>query len=282
VLLGRDVRAVRVDVVHAPTIDFISLRPGAPLVATVHDLAPLKHPDRYLRTGAKHRFRYGAVRRAARVIVPSRVVADDCIGLLGLPAARIAVVAEAAADVFHPRPDARELVARLALPERFLLWVGGLDPPDPRKGVRELAAAVARGDGPPLVLAGRIGSEASNLSVRGRVQLVGRVADDELAALYTLAQAVVFPSSDEGFGLPPTEALACRSRVVAFAAGALAETLAGQSGADLVPAGDFDALLAAANQDGAVAVEPPARRWRDVARETLAVYEDAASGRAST
>src|SRR5436309_2425301 len=83
-------------------------------------------------------------------------------------------------------------VPRRALPERFLLWVGGLDPPDPRKGLAGLVGAVAGRDGPPLVLAGRSGPEAAAFALPGRVQLVGRLADDELAALYSAADALVF------------------------------------------------------------------------------------------
>jgi glycosyltransferase involved in cell wall biosynthesis len=274
-LLARDVRRTAADVVHQPTIDFVSLRPGAPLVVTVHDLAPLKQPTRYLRTGMKHRLRYAAVKRATRVITPSRAVADDCIRHLAIDPARLVVVPEAPASSFTPRENARDALHRFELPERFLLWVGGLDPPDLRKGVERLAAAAAQSDAPPLVLAGRIGVEAVGLAVPRRVQLVGRADDDELAALYSAADALLFPSEDEGFGLPPLEALACGTPVVAFDVPALRETLAAEPGARLVPLGDYDALLAAATELAGTRVQPPRRSWADVARETVAVYEAA-------
>src|SRR3954463_16378625 len=117
-LLARDVRRAGVDVLHQPSVDFVSLRPGAPLVVTVHDLVPLKHPERYLRTGLKHRLRYAAVRRAARVIVPTKAVAADAERLLGVGPT---VIHPAPAPVFRPVPEPR---ARLDLPDRFLLWVG--------------------------------------------------------------------------------------------------------------------------------------------------------------
>jgi glycosyltransferase involved in cell wall biosynthesis len=280
--LARDVRASGADVVHSPAIDFVSLRPGAPLVVTVHDLAPLKSPTRYLRTGAKHRLRYAAVRRATRVITPSGVVAGDCERMLGIARDRIAVVPEAAAPVFRRRDDARALLARLTLPERFMVWAGGLDPPDPRKGIERLVAEVAaRADGLPLVLAGRIGIAAADLARPERVQLVGRLDDDELAALYSLASVMVFPSEDEGFGLPAVEALACGTPVAAFAIPALEEALADSAGVRLVPAGDYGALLTAAADLAGATATAPRRTWSDVARETIAVYEDA-RGRAST
>jgi glycosyltransferase involved in cell wall biosynthesis len=278
VLLARDVRAAGARVLHSPSIDWLSLRPGAPLVVTLHDLVPLKRPAEYLRTGLKHRLRYAAVRRAARVIVPARAVAADAEELLGVAPERIAVVPEAPAPAFAPVEDPRAALQRLTLPEEFLLWVGGLDPPDPRKGLDALAAAVRDGDGPPLVLAGRASAEAERLAAPGRVALAGRVSDAELAALYTAAAALVLPSEDEGFGLPAVEALACGTPVAAYATGALPETLAGARGVALVAPGDPTELLAAAARLAGTPAAPPPRTWADVARETWAVYE-AAAGR---
>jgi alpha-1,3-rhamnosyl/mannosyltransferase len=276
ILLGRDVRRAGAELLHSPSVDFLSLRPGAPLVVTLHDLAPLKRPERYLRTGLKHRLRYAAVRRAARVIVPSRAVALDAERLLGVAPDRIAVVQEAAAPSFRRVSNARAALERLELPERFLLWVGGLDPPDPRKGVEALAAAVRSGDGLPLVLAGRTLPAARALAAPARVLLTGRVSDLELAALYSAAEALVFPSEDEGFGLPPVEALACGTPVAAYAAGSLPEVLGGAHGAALVEAGDLAGLLTAAERLAGGRAEPLRRSWDDVAEETWAVYEAAA------
>ena len=278
-LVARDARATEADVLHSPSIDHATIRPGLPYVVTLHDLVPLKHPRRYLRSGLKHRLRYAAVKRASRVIVPSRAVADDAARLLGLT--RVDVVPEAPARVFRPVPAPRGLLARLRVPERFLLWVGGLDPIDPRKAIGPLVTRAAAGEAPPLVLAGRHDADAERLAVPGRVVLTGRVDDEELAALYSAADALVLPSEEEGFGLTPHEALACGTPVAAYAIPALVETLDGD-GVRLVPPGDLDALLAAAEDVAGGDATPGARTWADVARETLAVYERAAplSGRA--
>ena len=273
-LLARDVRRAGADLLHAPAIEHLSMRPGVPLVVTLHDLVPLKRPG-YLRTGLAHRLRYGAVRRAARVIVPSQAVAADAERLLGLDAARIAVVHEAPADAFAPVPSPRERLADLGLPERFLLWVGGLDPPDPRKRVPELVAAVAARDGLPLVLAGRTDLRSEGLAVRGRVVLAGHLNDERLAALYSAADALVFPSDDEGFGLPPVEALACGTPVAAYEVGALPESVGGQAGVELVEPGNLGSLLDAAERLAGGPVGRPTRTWADVARETWAVYDAA-------
>jgi glycosyltransferase involved in cell wall biosynthesis len=266
-------RRAGADVLHSLSIDRASIRPGRPYVVTLHDLAPLKYPDRYLRTGLKHRLRYAAVKRATRVIVPTHAVADDAARILGL--SRVDVVPEAPATVFRPSTAARGRLPRL--PDRFLLWVGGLDPPDPRKGIEGLARRVVLGDGPPLVLAGRYDSAGSQLAVEGRVILTGRVDDEQLAALYSAADALVLPSEDEGFGLTPHEALACGTPVAAFAIPALTETLGDNPAVRLVPRGDLDALLAAAAELTGHEAQAGARTWADVARDTAAVYERALS-----
>jgi glycosyltransferase involved in cell wall biosynthesis len=261
------------DVRHSPSIDRVTIRPRLPYVVTLHDLVPLKHPDRYLRTGLRHRLRYAAVKRATRVIVPSRAVADDAAALLGIEHAD--VVPEAPAAVFRPVAAPRGILTRLRLPDRFLLWVGGLDPLDPRKGVEALAHRAADGRCPPLVLAGRHDAQAERLAVRGRVVLTGRVSDEELAALYSAADALVLPSEEEGFGLTPHEALACGTPVAAYAAPALRESLDENPGVRLVPPGDLDGLLAAAAELAGQGAQPGGRTWADVARDTIAVYERA-------
>ena len=109
-----------------------------------------------------------------------------------------------------------------------------------------LIRRAADGDCPPLVLAGRHDAATERLAVPGRVVLTGRVNDEELAALYTAADVLVLPSEEEGFGLTPHEALACGTPVAAYAIPALTETLADNPAVRLVPPGDLDALLAAA------------------------------------
>ena len=274
-LLARDVRARGAAVLHTPSVDNLSLRPGVPQVVTVHDLEPLLHAERYLRSGLKHRIRYAAVRRSARVIVPTRVVALDAERLLGLGPERVAVVAEAPAPVFQPMSDPRAALDRLRLPDRFLLWVGGLDPPDPRKQLPRLLAAVMERDGLPLVLAGRPDPAAPSLAREGRIEVVGRVSDEELAALYGAAEALVVSSSAEGYGLPAVEALACGSPVAAFDIPATRETLGRADGVEFAPEGDFGALLEAAERLAGSYPSRPSRTWDDVAAETWAVYESA-------
>ena len=272
-LLGRDARRAGADVLHSPSIDFATTRPGLPYVMTLHDLVPLKMPDEYLKTGMKHRLRYRAVTQATRVIVPSQAVADD--GARHLALDNVDVIAEAPGPAFRPMAAPRGLLERLRVPPNFVLWVGGLDPLDPRKGVEPLVRAASQGDAPPLVLAGRYDEAGAELADGERVVLTGRVTDEELIALYSAADALVLPSLDEGFGLTAYEALACGTPVVAYRVPALSEGLEGNPAVRLVPRGDVAALLASAEEVAGMEATPPTRTWHAVARETIAVYERA-------
>jgi len=264
-------RPRRVDVFHSPWIDGALLRSPSPMVVTLHDLAPLKRRREYLRTGMRFGLRYLAVQRAVRVIVPTQVVAADAEQYLGLGPDRVAVIAEAVAPTISRR--SKEEVAavrdRYGIADDYLLWVGGLEHPDPRKRVAALAAATRR---LPLVLVGPTRRWAQELP---GVTLTGLVPDEDLAALYTGARALVFASDEEGFGLPPVEALACGTPVVATDQAALREVLDGRI--TFVEADDIEGLVRTA--EGAVrpAPEPPAWTWSDAARRTWEVYAEAAS-----
>ena len=264
---SRDPR--RGDLFHSPWIEGAPLRSPVPSVVTLHNLIPLKRPGDYLRTGLRFKLRYLAVQRATTVIVPTRVVADDAMRALNIPAERIVVIPEAPAPTFWPRP-AEEVAAvreRYALPDHYLLWVGSLRTPDPRKRV---AALVRASRTLPLVLVGPVSRWARELS---GVQLTGAVPDDALAAIYTGAHALVFPSDEEGFGLPPVEALACGTPVAACDVPALREVLAGR--VTLSAVDDLDGLVRHAESLRRPAPDVPAWTWDDVAAATWDVYENA-------
>jgi glycosyltransferase involved in cell wall biosynthesis len=258
-----------VDLFHAPRVEAALLRCTIPQVVTIHDLVILKRPGEYLRTGLRYRLRFLAASRAVRVIVPTHVVARDVSERLDVDPERIVVVGEAAAPAFRPRPDEEVARARAAhaLPADYVVWVGGLEHNDPRKRVRELAAAATD---IPVVLVGPTKPWASALP---NVTLTGQVSDDELAAIMTGARALVFPSEDEGFGLPPVEALACGTPVVCMDIPALREVLGDR--ATYTDHGDVGALLEAASRVQRPAPAPLTRTWDDAARETWAVYETA-------
>jgi alpha-1,3-rhamnosyl/mannosyltransferase len=198
-------------------------------------------------------------------------VADDAEAVLDLPRERIAVIPEAAAAALHARsPEEVSAVReRFSLPERYLVWVGAMQTPDPRKRVAALTRAARS---MPLVLVGPTAPWAHELS---GVTLTGAVSDDDLAAIYTGAHALVFPSDDEGFGLPPVEALACGTPVAASDVPALREVLAGRAVFRAID--DLDGLVAAAESAQRPAPPPPAWTWENAAHATWQVYCEAAS-----
>jgi glycosyltransferase involved in cell wall biosynthesis len=262
-------RPRRADVFHSPWMEGAILRSPCPMVVTLHDLSALKRASEHLRTGVRLRLRQLAVQRAVRVIVPTEAVAGDAVARLGLERERIDVIAEAPDQTMFARSD--EEIARVrqrfSLPEHYLLWVGSLRHPDPRKHVAKLAATPRE---LPLVLVGPTRPWAHELR---DVILTGEVSDEQLAAIYTGAHALVLASEDEGFGLPAVEALACGTPVAACEVPALREVLGER--AAFVERGDLRSLIESAERSRRPAPAPPLWSWHDAARVTLQVYRQA-------
>ena len=207
--LGRAAGAL--DVLHCTTFR-APLRPRAPLVVTVHDLALLRHPEafpRWHRATGVPALRAG-VRAADAIVCVSAFTRDELVELLGVPTERTRIVPNAVDPVFgQDGPVAGG---------DYVLAVGTLEP---RKN---LAAAVeaARSAGVELRVAGATGW--GGVAVEG---WVGEPSDTELAALLRGARCLVYPSLYEGFGLPILEAMACGTPVVTSRGGATEEVAAG-------------------------------------------------------
>jgi alpha-1,3-rhamnosyl/mannosyltransferase len=258
-----------VDVYHSPWLNGAILRSPVPMVVTIHDLIGLKRPGERLGYGVRVKLSYLAAQRAVCVIVPSHAVADDAMRSLEIPSERVEVIPEAAASVFHPRcgEEVDAVRARYRLPDRYLLWVGGLKTPEPHKRV---AALVRAKRSLPLVLVGADSRWAHELP---DVTLTGEVPDDDLAAIYTGAHALVLPSGDEGFALTPVEALACGTPVAACDVPAVREVMNGR--AALLPRDDLDGLIRTAESASRPAPAPQQWSWADAAQATWDVYERA-------
>jgi alpha-1,3-rhamnosyl/mannosyltransferase len=257
------------DVFHAPRMESAMLHCPVPMVVTLHDLSSLRRLSEYLRSGVRLRLRHLAVQRAARVIVPTETAARDACSGLGLEEDRVAVIHAAAGGTMRRRPEHEiaEVRQRFGLPEQYLVWVGGLRHPDPGKHVTKLAATPRD---LPLVLVGPARPWAHELP---NVTLTGEVSDDQLAAIYSGAHALVVLSEHEGCGLPGLEALACGTPVVACETPALREVLDGR--ATFVEPRDLPALIVAAEAVERPAPAAPDWTWRDAARSTWGVYRQA-------
>jgi glycosyltransferase involved in cell wall biosynthesis len=215
------------DVLHAPH-STMPLRPGVPVVVTIHDLTFFTEPDAHSPVSAtfyKSAIRTAA-RRATRLLVPSKATRDELVRVLAADPTRIDVAYHGVDhDLFH-RPDPSEVwqvSERLGLHGKpYVAYLGGLEP---RKNVPALingwVGAVADMDDPPaLVLAGGNGwsEEVDEViaSVPARLRLVrpGYLRFRDLPGYLGGALVVAYPSRGEGFGLPVLEAMACGAPVL--------------------------------------------------------------------
>jgi glycosyltransferase involved in cell wall biosynthesis len=234
------------------SLDFLA-PPGtrAPVVLTVHDLSFLVHParaepklERFLARAVPR-----SVRRAAHVLADSEHTRQDLVARLGLDPRRASVAYPGVEPRFRRVADPAALgavSARYGLTRPFVLGVGTLEP---RKDWPVLMEALARA-GPALadhalLIAGGEGWGVAPIReaaarAAGRVRLLGYVPDEDLPALYSLADAFAYPSVYEGFGLPPLEAMACGAPTVVSTASCLPEVVG--DAALAVSPGDAHAL----------------------------------------
>ena len=173
------------------------------------------------------------------MITTSRDSARRVLDYMPEVAPKLSVVHHGVAEGFAPVADEarRDAVrARHGLPERFLLYVGQVYPQKNVAGILRALALLRDRIPHPLVMAGRPSLKAERdmrlverLGLGDRVRFTGWVADEDLPVLYSLADAFVFPSLYEGFGIPLLEAMACGCPVVTSTGGSCAEVV-GEAG----------------------------------------------------
>jgi len=226
------------DLIHG-LVNVLPLGSRLPGIVTVHDLSFVRWPETLPRAKRLYLTRLcrASVTRAARVIAVSRQTADDLISCFDVDAAKIEVVHNGVGEEFTPGngAGAARLRKREALPGRFLLYLGTLEP---RKNLKRLLNAFARwqrsrpADEEPLllVLAGAKGwfydeifQLVQELDLAESVRFPGFIPAQELPDWYRAAFGFVYPSLFEGFGLPVLEAMACGTPVLCSQTASLLE-----------------------------------------------------------
>ncbi|MFN8533591.1 MAG: glycosyltransferase family 1 protein [Dehalococcoidia bacterium] len=296
----RAAQAAGAELLHVPYFG-PPLRSPLPLVVTVHDLIMLAVPEHRgpLAYRVYTRVALIGARRANRVLADSETTRRDLLRFGGISPERIEVIPlghdERLSDPV-PESEIEAYRTRRGLPNRFVLYLGGFDA---RKNVPLLLQAAKRAGAWPLVIAGDPPPARPPLypDVRGpanalgdRMIWLGRVPEEEKRLLYRAATVFCYPSRYEGFGLPPLEAMACGTPVVAVDATSVAEIV--EDVALLVPPDDGPALtgaLARLMADGDLRYELAERgserarafTWERTARETLGAYDRALNERRS-
>jgi glycosyltransferase involved in cell wall biosynthesis len=193
-------------------------------------------PGRLAHTYARVAF-WLAANRSARILTVSEASKRDILRFFSIPSDKVDVIYNAIDDRFSLPPDDAQMTRvrdRYQLHDRFLLYAGNVKP---HKNVERLIDAFARlrqdgfGDIKLLITGSEVSRYATlrhavhRYNLHKHVRFLGFLTTDTLATLYHLADAFVFPSLYEGFGLPPLEAMASGTPVLTSNVSSLPEVV---------------------------------------------------------
>ena len=224
----------RVDVLLCP-LNVVPLLCPCPTVVTVHDLAFMRlKTHRSSRRSYLSQMTKRSVRRSSQVIAVSNFTRKEVIDLLDYPPERVTAVLNGCDRLFIA-PDAASLAewrAENQVPERYLLFVGTLEPRKNLIGLIEAYFEFHKSHPIPLIVVGAPGwsytpifDAVRRLGLESQVRFVGFVSDKDLRFYYAGAIAFIYPSFYEGFGLPPLEAMAVGTPVITSNVTALPEVV---------------------------------------------------------
>lgn len=285
-------------IVHFPATFSMLRKPlktnDTTVVLTIHDLAFLRNPkwfrwerSRYYRSAIKQ-----SISVADSFITDSQATAWDLEKLLNIPADAIHIVPLGVSETLTPADD--DLIISIReqhhLPDKYYLYLGTLEPRKNIDSIIRAFSAIADKTDWDLVIAGRDGwktgalyKAAKKSAHRDRIHFTGFIKSDEVPAMLTSAQAFVWPSLMEGFGLPPLEAMACGTPVLTSNLSSLPETV-GDAAIKVDPYSTTDIakyMLALSEDEGmrkrlTMAGLNRVRQfhWRQCAQKTYAVYQN--------
>ena len=176
----------------------------------------------------------GSLWKADQVITVSEHSKQDLLKYHEVDPQTIAVASGAAAEQYQPRDLTEQTRERLRkkfdLPDKFLLYVGNIEPRKNITGVLEALSKIRDEDRPPLVIVGKehvvdeeFSEKYQKCSFQDDIIFTGYVPEEDLPILYNMASVFVFPSFYEGFGLPVLEALQSGTPVVTSDSSSLPE-----------------------------------------------------------
>ena len=225
----------KVDIYHGLSHELpVNIRKsGVKSIVTIHDLIFFRYPELYKRIDRKiYQKKYThAVNVADKILAISQQTKRDIVDFLNINESRVEVIYQSSNPIFSSHLSNEGLVKireKYDLPSEFILSVGTIER---RKNLLELVKAVHRGKiNVPIVIVGREKKYAEEVYTYiadnqvSNVIFLRNVPNEDLPAIYQLADVFAYPSSFEGFGLPVLEAIQSGTPVIAGKGSCLEET----------------------------------------------------------
>jgi glycosyltransferase involved in cell wall biosynthesis len=293
----------RLDLLHSPCLT-APLRLNCASVVTIHDMIWRSSANNSVRaTGSLKRklmnWYYSVIPEraacnASLILTVSQASKDRITQMLGIQAEKMVVTYEAADPIFRKIHDSEQIIAvrkKYDLADKYVMAIGSADP---RKNIATLVQAYSQLPANLLadyqlvivwthsLMAEKLMELVNDLDLSGRVRFITQVSNLDLVLLYNAASLFAFPSLDEGFGLPPLEAMACGTPVVAANNSSIPEVV-GDSAllVDAQSATNMAVEIARVLIDGvlkAELIEKGLHRaacfsWGNCARQTISAYQ---------